>query len=89
MSPLKRIGCWEIEKPELVVKLVQFIEDPLDWKFKDVLWVEIEKEAAAVMPTFKKEDFFYEEMVEGRTHRGFYSARYYTPKENRMRGLVH
>lgn len=77
-----QMGKWKVHNPHIVVKLGFVVEDVSLPSLNTVLWPEAELEAKARLGKFEATDLFHQE--DKRLYAGaVFSARWYTPIENR------
>lgn len=76
-------GNIKVKVPELVIKL-GFVLDTYKEPHLKNLWKDAEKKSLKQMPTFKKDELFYEEISRDPIKKLTYSFRYYTPESNRI-----
>lgn len=69
----------EVIKPILVIK-IGLVYDRYKHDQLDALWKECEEKMPERMPTFKADDFFFQEEIKDAGIR--LSCRFYTPKSN-------
>lgn len=74
-------GNIEVINPALVIK-AGLVYDHYKRDGLEKLWKESERRAPEKMPTFKPEEFFFQEELQEHGKDIWYSFRYYTPKSN-------